>query len=78
MSIMGIEHLTSSDTRGKHKGTRRKGKEMGNHNSLTIIPRYSTVDVVKVHFFSLRWRSSLIMHCRTHLVHLVWVVESEE
>ena len=29
MLIIGIEHLTSSDTRGKHKSMRRKGKDNG-------------------------------------------------
>ena len=45
---------------------------------LTIIPRYSTVVATKVHFSSLRWRSSSIIHRRTCLVHSVWVVVSGE
>ena len=45
---------------------------------LTIIPKYSTIVAVKVHFSSLRWRSSSIIHCRTRLVHSVWVVASGE
>ena len=45
---------------------------------LTIIPRYSTVVAAKVHFSSLRWRSSSTIRCRTRLVHLVWVAVSGE
>ena len=33
MLITGIEHMTSSYMRGKYKGTKRKGEEMGNCNS---------------------------------------------
>ena len=45
---------------------------------LTIIPKYSIVIAAKVHFSSLRWRSSLIICCRTRLVGSVWVVASGE
>ena len=44
----------------------------------TIIPRYLTSSVANLHFSSFRWRSSSVMHCKTHFVRSLWRVVSEE